>query len=67
MTRKWLCALGMLVCGGAVFGQQRWLGSSDGNLMGRITPDGAITEFPIPTPNGMPRAIAGVGRKHLVR
>jgi streptogramin lyase len=26
--------------------------------MGRITPDGSVTEFPIPTANSMPRAIA---------
>ena len=45
-----------------------WFSEHTGNRMGRITPDGTITEFPIPTPNSMPRAIAlGVRRQHLVR
>ena len=35
-----------------------WFSEHTGNRMGRITPDGTITEFPIPTPNSMPRAIA---------
>jgi virginiamycin B lyase len=35
-----------------------WFSEHTGNRMGRITPEGTITEFSIPTPNSMPRAIA---------
>ena len=35
-----------------------WFSEHTGNRMGRITPDGTFTEFPIPTPNSEPRAIA---------
>ena len=28
-----------------------WFNENAGNQIGRMTPDGAITEFPIPTPN----------------
>ena len=35
-----------------------WFGEFMGGRIGRITPQGVITEFPIPTPNSGPRAIA---------
>ena len=36
----------------------------NGNNIGRITPDGVITEFPIPTANSNPQLIAsGSGNK----
>jgi streptogramin lyase len=35
-----------------------WFSEHAGNRIGRITPDGAITEFEIPTPDSQPRAIA---------
>ena len=39
-------------------GRQHVVLGTTGNRMGRIAPDGTIAEFPIPTPNSMPRAIA---------
>jgi streptogramin lyase len=33
-------------------------GAADGNQIGRITPDGTVTQFPIPTPNCRPTGIA---------
>ena len=39
----------------------------DGNRVGRITMDGKVTEFPIPSQTGSPINIAvGPGSEHLV-
>src|SRR5688572_26461021 len=54
MTRKWLYALGMLVCGAALTAQQRWLGPSEKAL----TTDGVVTTFPLPNPKSGPTTIA---------
>ena len=35
-----------------------WFGEFAGGKIGRITPQGVITEFPIPTPDSGPRALA---------
>jgi virginiamycin B lyase len=35
-----------------------WFGEFGGGKIGRITPQGVITEFPIPTPDSGPRALA---------
>src|SRR5438105_4777991 len=35
-----------------------WFTEEAGNAIGRITPSGTITEFPIPTANSSPRGIA---------
>jgi virginiamycin B lyase len=35
-----------------------WFTENDGNRIGRITPQGAITEFPLPSANSNPWGIA---------
>ncbi len=54
MTRKWLCVLGILVCGGGIAAQQRWLVPSDRGL----STDGVVTAFPLPNPRSGPTTIA---------
>jgi hypothetical protein len=34
-----------------------WFSESETNKIGRITPSGQITEFPIPTPNSSPQGL----------
>jgi virginiamycin B lyase len=36
-----------------------WFIEANANQIGKITPSGAITEYPIPTVNSMPRGITG--------
>ena len=44
-----------------------WFAQKNANKIGRITPAGAITEFPLPTPNAGPDAhSARARRQHLV-
>jgi hypothetical protein len=54
MTRKWLCALGILASGVMLSAQQRWLTPTDRNLMS----DEVWTEFPLPNPASGPTTIA---------
>ncbi len=54
MTRKWLCALGILFCWAGLDAQQRWLGSSEKLL----STDGVVTAFPLPNPRSGPTTIA---------
>jgi virginiamycin B lyase len=34
-----------------------WFVLAEGNAIARVTPDGAMREFPLPTPNASPRGI----------
>src|SRR5688572_15029955 len=54
MTRKWLCALGILFCWVGLEAQQRWLGSSERLL----STDGVVTAFPLPNARSGPTTIA---------
>ena len=36
-----------------------WFLEQDGNQIGRITPDGTITEYPIPTAKARPNVVVG--------
>ncbi len=39
-----------------------WFAEKTGNKIGRITMQGQITEFPVPTPNAGPDAMHAAGR-----
>jgi len=54
MTRKWLCALGILASAGVVTAQHRWLAPTDRNLVS----DGVWNEVPLPNPASGPTTIA---------
>ena len=42
-----------------------WFGEFAGGKIGRITPAGVITEFPIPTPDSGPRALAAGSDRNI--
>src|SRR4030095_3587879 len=54
MNRKWLCALGILLCWTGANAQQRWLAAGEKTL----STDGAVTAFPLPNPRSGPTTIA---------
>ena len=60
MTRKWLCALGILFCWVGLGAQQRWLGSSERLL----STDGVVTEFALPNPVERPDDDCARARRH---